>query len=168
MLKDILAAFGVLALVLAATVIVGCVKLYRTLRSPGTFGFLAVMGPDPEPLTTTETIVCGAILGVLAGFVHSFGLGAPWPALLQFAIAVTAVYGVNVITGEAFRNLFNLPPGVLMLISLVLGGLQIGIPYIGIGSSFWTSVIQGVIALFLSLGFGTAITTAVVKRARAR
>ncbi len=165
MLTILLAALGAVALLCVLTVIVASFRLYRLLRTPGLFGPTFTVAPNP--LTTTETVIAGAALGVFAGFVHSFGLGAPWPALLQFAIAVTAVYGVNVITGPAFRNLFNLPQGVLMLISLALGGLQIGVPYVGI-SPTWAGVVQGAVAFALSLGFGTAVSAAAAQRARPR
>ncbi len=164
MLTFSLGLVAALIVLCAVLFVIGTWRLFRTLALTGTF---ALSGPAPDPLTTTETVICGAALGVFAGFVHSFGLGAPWPALLQAATAITAVYGVNVITGASFRNLFNLPQGVLLLISLVLGGLEIGAPYLGV-SSTWAGIIQGAVAFALSLGFGTAVSTAAAKRAHAR
>jgi hypothetical protein len=120
----------------------------------------------PAPLTTVETVICGAVLGVFAGFVHSFGLAAPWPALLQFATVAAAAYGVNVITGPAFANLFKLPSTVLLLITFGLGGLEIGAPYLGTSSTV-AGIISGVVAFALSLGFGTQVSAAASARSRA-
>lgn len=121
----------------------------------------------PAPISTAETVILGAALGVFAGFVHSFNLGVPWPELLQFAVAVAATYGVNVITGSAFANLFNLPQGVLIVISLGLGGVEIGAPYFGVSSTL-AGVIQGAVAFALALGFGTKVSAAASQRSRAR
>ena len=118
------------------------------------------------PLTTIETVICGAALGVFAGFVHSFGLAAPWPALLQFATVAAAAYGVNVITGPAFANLFKLPSTVLLLVTLALGGVEIGAPYFGTTSTV-AGIISGAVAFALSLGFGTQVTAAAAARSRA-
>jgi hypothetical protein len=163
MLLDLLVALGAALLTFVVICLLAGWALLRRLSSAGTFATSA----PPTALTTAETVICGAALGVFAGFVHSFGLGAPWPALLQFAIAVAATYGVNVITGAAFRNLFNLSSGVLMLISLVLGAVEIGAPYMGIGSTA-AGIVSGAVAFLLSLGFGTAVSQAAAKRAAAR
>lgn len=122
--------------------------------------------PAKPPLTTIETVVVGAALGVLSGFVHAFNLGAPWPALLQALIGIAATYGVNVIVGPAFRNLFNLPPAVLVLISFAMTTVMVTVPYWNISGTLG-GLIQGALAFLLALGLGTAVTQAMLDRVRA-
>lgn len=162
MLLILAAVLGGLALLFLLTLVFGWVALRRL-----TSYRLLTAAPAGPPLTTVETVVCGAALGVLAGFIHSFGLGAPYPALLQALIGIAGTYGVNVIVGPSFRNLLNLNPGVLMLISMGLVTVQVTLPAYGLDATT-TSILQGVITLAYSLGFGTAVTTATAKRVAAR
>ena len=123
--------------------------------------------PTPAPskpvLTNTATIVIGAILGVAAGFVHAFGFAAPWPAILAGLITLVAAYGVNVITGPAFKNLLHLSPQATLAITGVLTAVAIGAPSLGLSAAA-LGVVQGVIAFAASLGFGTAVSVAVANR----
>jgi hypothetical protein len=114
-------------------------------------------------LTNTVTVVLGAILGVAAGFVHAFGFAAPWPALIAGLITLVCAYGVNVITGPAFKNLLHLTPAETLGITGVLTSLAIAAPYLSLGST-GTGIVQGVIAFAASIGFGTAVTQAVAAR----
>jgi len=127
--------------------------------------------PAPVPvkpvLTNTTTVILGAILGVAAGFIHAFGFAAPWPAILAGLITLVAAYGVNVITGPAFKNLLHLSPQATLAITGVLTAVAIGAPSFGLSAAA-LGVVQGVIAFAASLGFGTAVSVAVANRTSAK
>jgi hypothetical protein len=118
-------------------------------------------------LSKPWTLALGAGLGVFAGFVHAFHLGAPYPALLQTLALILAGYGVNVITGSAFVNLLHVPQALLALISLVLATVSLTAPLYGM-APFWLGVVQGGIAFLLSLGFGTSVSPAAAARSQSR
>lgn len=166
MLTAILIVLAAIAAVAAILVLSCAIAACWALRNISRHGAL-MSAPAPGPLTTPETVLIGAALGVLAGFVHSFGLSAPFPILLQALIAITATYGVNVLTGPAFANIFRLSQGVLVVISMGLATVQLTAGYWGIGPP-WAGVIQGAVTLLLSLGFGTAVSAAAANRAAAR
>lgn len=108
---------------------------------------------SPLNLPSGVVIVIGALLGVLAGFVHTFGFAAPWGTYLAAMIIFFGALGISPLVGTAFRNAIHLGATASMIITAGLTALVFAIPTFGLDPT-WRGVLQGLVVFAGTLGFG--------------
>lgn len=118
-----------------------------------TYANPAAPASTPLNLPSGVVVVIGAVLGALAGFVHTFGFAAPWAKYLAVILVFTGALGISPLVGTAFRNAIHLSATVSLLITAALTALVFGIPTFGLDAT-WTGILQGVVVFAATLGFG--------------
>lgn len=151
MLLLLLAGIGVLVMLAIGLFVVGTFRLLATVSPFATTAPAAVASPLTLPSGVVWAI--GAALGVLAGFVHTFGFAAPWATVLSIGIVFFGAIGISPLVGTAFRNALHLPAAAAVVITAGLTALTAAAPTFHAGST-WLGVIQGIIAFAATLGFG--------------
>lgn len=153
MLTVSLTLVGSLLLIFLAAILVGTWRLYRVLSWTRTFAITGPASSTPLNLPSGVVVVIGAVLGALAGFVHTFAFAAPWAHYLAVIIVFAGALGVSPLVGNAFRNAIHLGATASLLITAGLTALVFGIPTFGLDAT-WTGVLQGIVVFAATLGFG--------------
>ncbi len=73
--------------------------------------------PTSLNLPSSVVVVIGAVLGALAGFVHTFGFAAPWAKYLAVILVFTGALGISPLVGTAFKNAIHLSATVSLIIT---------------------------------------------------
>ncbi len=107
----------------------------------------------PLNLPSGVVVAIGCVLGVLAGFVHTFGFDAPWGTYLAVIIVFAGALGISPLVGSAFRNALHLGATASIVITAGLTALVFAIPTFGLDPT-WRGVLQGIVVFAATLGFG--------------
>jgi hypothetical protein len=107
----------------------------------------------PLNLPSGVVVAIGCALGVLAGFVHTFGFAAPWEKYVAVIIVFTGALGISPLVGSAFRNAIHLGATASIIITAGLTALVFAIPTFGLDPT-WSGILQGIVVFAATLGFG--------------
>jgi hypothetical protein len=111
-------------------------------------------------LPSLATTIIGATLGILVALNNEvFHLGHPWGLALTTILTLAGVLGISIIQGPAFQTVIALPQAAVAAIGAVLGALQVLFAETSMEGG-WRTVLQVVIVVAGTLGFGPTLTKA--------
>jgi hypothetical protein len=87
-----------------------------------------------------------------------FHFGSPWQVGINVALVVVGTLGVSIISGPAFQTIIHLPQATCAAIASGLAGLQLILAQSGIEPG-WRTVLQALIVVGATLGFGPTLST---------